>query len=564
MSNQPILVKIVICIFLLMPCILKAQDIENISKQDPFKISGTIGASLTSFSASGRPSNREPFSWVIQGNPTISIYGVDIPFSFTFSEQQRNFRQPFNQFGLSPTYKWIKVHLGHRNLKWSEYSLAGHNFFGGGFELTPGNFRFGAVYGRFLKPVEASNNTGGTYLTPAFKRTGSAFKIGYGTEKNNADIVIFQATDAANSIDNTNLPPTLNPTENVVASIKTHHLFFKKVTFDAEFAHSIFTPNTANADADVLDDPIANLFSFMITEKLGTKVGDAIIAVLGYKEKTFDIKLKYNRIDPDFKSLGAYFFLSDLEKITIAPRVKLWKNKLIIGGSFGVQKDNLSKNKKAQTKRNIYSANINFMPIRQYNLNVNYTNYGITQKPGTQPISTQVQLAQVNQQLTVAQNINLMSKDNTKMHLIMLLWNYQNLSDDNSSTAQFSEFQSHILSPRYTFSYMPWRLTAGAGYNYNIFKFTTKETKNYGPSVQLSKAFKKPNINLSSSFNYYQIENNGVKDSDAFTISLQSKYKVAKKHAFSARIHLNNGNTAGINPLNYSETKIDFGYVYSF
>ena len=540
-----------------------AQDIENISKQDPFKISGTIGASLTSFSANGRPSNREPFSWVIRGNPTISIYGVDIPFSFTFSEQQRNFRQPFNQFGLSPTYKWIKVHLGHRNLKWSEYGLAGHNFFGGGFELTPGNFRFGAVYGRFLKPIEVASNTG-AYQTPAFKRTGSAFKIGYGTQNNNADIVLFQATDHANSIDNTNLPPRLKPTENVVASIKTHHLFFKKLTFDAEYARSIFTPNAANANADVLNDPIANLFSFMIKEKVGTKVGDAVIAVLGYKEKKFDIKLKYNRIDPDFKSLGAYFFLSDLEKITIAPRVKLWKNKLMIGGSFGVQKDNLSKNKKAQTKRNIYSANINFMPLRQYNLNLNYTNYGVTQKPGTQPIPNQVQLAQVNQQLTVVQNINLMSKDNSKMHLIMLMWNYQNLSDDNSSTAQFSEYQSHILSPRYTFSHMPWRLTAGAGYNYNIFKFTTKETKNYGPSVQLSKAFKKPNITISTSFNYYQIENNGVKDSDAFTISLQSKYKVAKKHTFSARAHLNNGNTAGINPLNYSETKIDFGYVYSF
>ncbi len=544
-----------------------SQNIETIDEQDPFKITGTIGGTATYFTADGRPSNREEFSWVIQGNPTISIYGVAIPFSFTFSEQQRDFRQPFNQFGLSPTYKWITAHLGHRSLKWSEYSLAGHNFFGGGFELTPKNFRFGAVYGRFLKPIEASSNSGGFYQTPAFKRTGSALKFGYGVDNHNADIILFQAKDDVNSIDTSTIPTTLMPSENVVASIKTHHLFFNKLSFDAEYARSIYTPNILTQKVSVLNDAIANTFSFLIDERQGTKVGDAINAILSYKEKTYSIKLKYNRIDPDFKSLGAYYFLTDLEKITIEPRVKLLKNKLIIGGSFGIQKDNLNNSKNAQTKRNIYSANINYVPIQQYNININYTNYGVTQKPGTQPINNQIEIAQVNQQLTVTQNVNLMSKDKSMMHMLLLLWNYQSLTDDNNTTSQFSEFQSHLLSPRYTFSYIPWRLTAGAGYNYNIFNFTNRETKNFGPSATLSKVFKKPHINISTSFNYYQIETkdtNGTNNSDAFTVSLQSKYKLTKKHQFSARVHLNNGNTSGINPLNYSETKIDLGYVYSF
>lgn len=545
--------------------VMNAQDIENIGKQVPFKISGTIGVTGTYFNADGRPANREPFSWALQGSPTISIYGVDIPFSFTFSEQNRDFRQPFNQFGLSPSYKWATVHLGHRNLKWSEFALAGHNFFGGGFELMPKNFRIGAVYGRFLKPIEPNTTTGTTtYETPAFKRVGSALKIGYGTENNNADIVVFQAKDDVNSIDATNAPVTLTPQENVVASLKTHHLFFEKLSFDAEYARSIYTPNLFAVDADDLDDPIANVFSFLITEKQGTRVGDAVLATLGFKEETYEIKLKYNRIDPDFKSLGAYFFLTDLEKITIEPRLKLWKNKLVVGGSFGIQTDNLNATKSAQTKRNIYSANVNLTPIQQYNLNANYTNYGVTQKPGTQPINNQMEIAQVNQQLTVTQNVNLLNKDNSIMHMVLLLWNFQNLSDDNSTTAQFSEFQSHILSPRYTFSYNPWRFTVGAGYNYSIFSFTASETKNFGPSATLSKAFQKPNINLSSTFNYYEIENDGVKNSDAFTVSLQAKYQLAKKHQFSLRGFLNNGNTSGINPLNYSETKIDFGYVYSF
>ena len=173
-----------------------------------------------------------------------------------------------------------------------------------------------------------------------------------------------------------------------------------------------------------------------------------------------------------------------------------------------------------------------------------------------------MEIAQVNQQLSVTQNVNLIGKN--RMHLILLLWNFQNLSDDNSTTAAFSEFQSHILTPRYTYSYTPWQLTAGAGYNYTVFDFTNRTTKNYGPSVNISKKFNKPNFSVSSTFNYYEIENDGIKDSDAFTTSFQTRYRLGKKHQFSGRFHLNNGNTLGINPLNYSETKIDFGYVYSF
>jgi hypothetical protein len=542
-----------------------AQNIETIGEQDPFNISGTIGGTATYFNADGRPANREPFSWVIQGNPTISIYGIDIPFSFTFSDQEQDFRQPFNQFGLSPTYKWATAHLGYRNIKWSEYSLAGHNFLGGGFELMPKNFRIGAVYGRFLKAIEpTAAPSGTTYETPAFKRLGGAIRLGYGTDIHNADLVVFYAKDDANSIDVASAPTNLLPSENVVLALKTHQVFFEKLTFDAEYARSIFTPDTQLEITNTLNDAVLNLFSFLMDEKEGTLVGDAILASLDYTEKLYTIKLKYNRVSPYFKSLGSYFFLSDLEKITIEPRVKLWKSKLVVGGSFGFQKDNLDKNRSAQTKRSIYSANINFMPIQQYNLNANYTNYGITQKPGTEPINSQMQIAQVNQQLTVTQNINLMNKDNSIMHMVLLLWNYQSLSDNNDTTAEFSEFQSHILTPRYTFSYLPWQLTSGVGYNYTIFSFTDRETKNYGPSASITKAFKKPNINVSTTFNYYEIETNTIKNSDAFTLAFQAKYKLAKKHQFSLRGFLNNGNVSGINPINYSETKIDFGYVYTF
>ena len=543
-----------------------AQDLEKITEEKPLKISGNLGAYFTYFNASGRPANRVPFSWALRGNPTLSIYGIDIPFSFTLSEQQRDFRQPFNQFGLSPKYKWITVHLGHRNIKWSDYSLAGHNAFGSAIELTPKNFRIGVMYGRFLKPIEGNSDIDGTFQTPSYKRTGTSFKLGYGTKANNVDLILFTARDREFSINPNNAPPQLTPSENAVISIKTHHLFFKKLLVDAEFARSIFTANTLTKQAEVLDGPLDKIFTSLVDEKVGTTVGSALKAGIEFKEKNYTVRLKYKRVSPNFASQGAYFFLTDLEKVTLEPVVKLLKNKLIVGGSFGLQRDNLDKLKNTRTNRIIYSSTINYTPIQQYNLNASYVNYGITQKPGTQPIDNQLEIAQVNAQVTVNQIVNLLNKSKSQRHSILLLWNYQDLSDDNASTAQFSEFKSHILTPRYTFSHLPWKLSASAGYVYTIFKFTDRRTINQGPSATLSKRFKKPNLSVSATFNYYLIESLAFGQTDhsnAFIVALQSKYRLGKKHLFSARIHLNNGNVAGINPLNYSETKIDFGYVYT-
>jgi len=38
---------------------------------------------------------------------------VSYSFSYIFSNQQSSFQQPFNQYGLHPTYKWITGHIGY-------------------------------------------------------------------------------------------------------------------------------------------------------------------------------------------------------------------------------------------------------------------------------------------------------------------------------------------------------------------------------------------------------------------------------------------------------------------
>lgn len=71
------------------------------------------------------PDRYLPFNYVITGAPVLSLYGMQIPVSFVIGRQQSSFTQPFNQFELSPSYKWVTVHAGYRNLTFSPYTLTG-------------------------------------------------------------------------------------------------------------------------------------------------------------------------------------------------------------------------------------------------------------------------------------------------------------------------------------------------------------------------------------------------------------------------------------------------------
>ncbi|HLL95708.1 MAG TPA: hypothetical protein VK404_12060 [Spirosoma sp.] len=137
-----------------------AQDLSTLGKQKPVTLNGGLSVRTIFYSAKGIEARRQPFSYVVTGAPVLSLYGWSVPVSFVFSEQERSFRQPFNQFGMSPTYKWVTLHAGYRNLSFSPYTLAGHTILGGGVELTPGIFRFGFVYGRLNRATAVDTTSG--------------------------------------------------------------------------------------------------------------------------------------------------------------------------------------------------------------------------------------------------------------------------------------------------------------------------------------------------------------------------------------------------------------------
>jgi hypothetical protein len=109
---------------------LYTQNIENLSQQKPVSLSGNIDLRGIYYSANGISPRYPSTSYVLSGAPTLNLYGLAIPFAFTFSNQESKIAQPFAQFGLSPTYKWLTLHGGYRNVSFNQFTLGGHTMLG--------------------------------------------------------------------------------------------------------------------------------------------------------------------------------------------------------------------------------------------------------------------------------------------------------------------------------------------------------------------------------------------------------------------------------------------------
>ena len=173
-----------------------SSDIVEVGEPvvDPtFRLFGSIGASVIGYEVDGLEPRREPVSWTVDGALDASVGGVDIPIDFIFSEQERSFRQPFNRIGLSPGYGPVRLHLGYRSLRMSEYTLGSVTFLGAGLELTPGPLRFSAMYGRLQRAVE--QDTVEEFVLPAFERWGYAAKLGFESKSAEVSAIYFHASD---------------------------------------------------------------------------------------------------------------------------------------------------------------------------------------------------------------------------------------------------------------------------------------------------------------------------------------------------------------------------------
>jgi hypothetical protein len=528
------------------------------SQNQSIKLTGGLNAYAGFYQANGIEARNQASPFGLSGAANVVLPGgISLPFSVVLGNQGANFRQPFNQFGISPTYKWATVHAGYRNVQFSPFTLAGHTFLGGGVELNPNKIRIGAIYGRFNKAI-SSNLANPDQSLSSFKRTGYAMKLGYGTTSNYIDINVLNAADDENSI---SANESITPSRNAVLGISSRLAL--KAGFSTEFdvAASAYTRDTRSQVVLLEQTPLLKIFNKLIPAQLSTQLTTAIQGSVGYQQKTFGIRLQYKRIEPNFQTMGAYYFQSDIESYTLAPSFNFLSNKLRILGSFGLQKDNLAKNKNAQTGRSIGSAVISFNPNSTFGFDLQFSNYGISQQAGLRPTIDTLKLAQNNLNLTANMRYNIQNE--AVSHLFSVSATHQQLSDLNPKTADFTQNQNQNFNLNYFFTQLQSGFSANATMSYTQTLLPQNQTiKFYGPTLGISHHLLDKKLNISANACYLLNQQMGI-DGQVINASVSSSYQLDKRQNLNLQLNYINSNT-GQPDQKYNELRGAIGYGISF
>ncbi len=537
------------------------QDITHF-KKNKTSFHGNLSATTIFYHTNGLTQRKPSFSYILGGNFTLSLKGFIFPFSFTYSDQNKSFRQPFNHYGVSPQWKWIKIHLGYRNINFSKYVLGGHTILGAGLELTPGLFRFGVVYGR----IQRKTNQASSIYNPisdtitSFTRKMISFKVGIGNRNNYFDFIVLRAADDSTSINPSVKETGKFPATNLVTGINTHLAFTPTLYFEAEAAYSVYTENQ---NSDIAFE-VPDFVNKVIPVNLSSKVFLAVRALLEYRNKKgLKFSLKYRRIDPGYKSMGSYFINNDLENITFNTGFAALKRKLRFNGSIGLERNNLKTARNATTKKVIGSAMVSYDPIRQFGITFNYSNYSINQQAGRIQIADSVKLYQTNGTIMIMPHVQLMSKDNKLSHFFSLVFTRMNLNDKNIYTGNNNSFTTINNMINYTVSVIPIGLSVTTAFNYNKVNMSIGNSTNTGGSIGISKSFLKNKITTGFNTNITQSKNE-QQTYLVFNTGLNGRIRLGKRHQFRIKISFISSKDKTNSVQNSNEQIGDLSYVFTF
>lgn len=550
---------------------LSAQDLSSLGTVDSLSmyqklkenttVHGSLGTSFTAYNSWGGFSRRDPYNYSLSGNFSVRTLDLELPFSFYITNQNSDFRQPFNQFGLSPKYKGVTAHLGYRSISWSQFSLAGHTFLGAGVEANPGIFRLGFVYGRFRQAIEPGDRDG---LVPSYRRLGYAFKVGVGNEKGFIDFITLRGKDETNSVSGLIDSSSVTPAENLVVALVGQRKLNKLMSLNFELARSAYTEDT-RANTTELNSGGSRIYGGLgdlFTPKTSSSYNNAYLFSLNYTPKKIKTALKYRRVEGEFKTMGSYFFNNDLEDLTVNLGTSFFKSKVTFSSSFGVQRNNLNDTELTQTVRTIGSANLFWLASKKLNFGLNFSNYTSTLSAVRDVLTDSIDFFQVTNNYNLISNYNF-GKDGVNQSLSMNLgYQLANARSEYNVSDITTTFNNANLNYRYKQKTSSWGFNAG--FNYTQINSPGNELTNLGPTLGVKKSLKGKKIKLSLANTVLQQIVNGENQSWVDIIKFGVNYRPLKKHTFGlvGNYLIRTAQTDLVN--DFAEVRGTLRYQYSF
>jgi hypothetical protein len=307
-------------------------------------------------------------------------------------------------------------------------------------------------------------------------------------------------------------------------------------------------------------------------QKAGTRTFDAYSAGIGYQSSLFGITVRYERVAPDYQTLGAYYFNNDMENVTLVPNLRLFEGHLAISGNAGIQHNNLDKSRGSTTKRWVGAGNINFNPSEKWNMAFNYSNFSTytNMKPQTDPFfknnMDSLNFYQVTNQVGGSVNYAFGKKDAPKN--IMINTSYQKAAETNPNAQNTNS--SGFITASSSYSQLLPKAGLSLSVSYNLSASSAPEMKSFyhGPGLNISKMFLKKTLRTGFNTAYNRNTLNGQEGSPVMSTGLNLGYSPGKtedgKHSINFNLTWLQRFPSAIQKQKRSELTGNLNYSYTF
>jgi hypothetical protein len=571
-----------ICIVCLQKTALHAQqvDLENalgnfrkkFEQSKKLKINGGITASTT-WSQSTVGGTRDPFIYSVGGNLNFSFLSVTIPVSLNFTNAGFSYSYQYprlpNRLSIHPKYKSWQAHIGDFSMNFSPYTISGFQLVGAGLDFKPGKkWQYSAFYGRLQKAVPYVENNGNTLA--AYKRTGAGIKVALNDNKMQGAISMIRIQDIKNSLA-ANPPDSVHvfPKANYAVSLEGRYKLTRSLQLEAQTGISFLT-NDVRAQKDsgaIFPNNIIGLFTPV---NASTNIYKAVKANITYTIGSSNAGIGYERIDPGYQTLGAYYFTNDLENITFNFAQQLFNNKVNLGMNLGLQKDDLKNEKTGRNKRVVSAINASINASKKLTAGISYSNFqSFTNiKPQFQYINQLTSYSNLDtlnfKQLNQSANVNvnyIMRSDKDKSNMLNVNLSFQDSYDEQGGIiSKGNASQFYNLAANYTSAIIPKNFNFSAGFNATYNTIGTNNIITAGPTILAGRQFfdKKLRTNFSLSYN---ISMQQIVMQKVIAARATAGYVYKKKHQFNMNGLFMHRVIKGVSGKDFSAT---FSYAWSF
>lgn len=516
---------------------------------DNIRFSGSANLSDNFYSSNGIDPRQPPnlFVGILRANITL-FNQVDLPFELYYSNQQTAFQQPFNQFGISPRLTdWLTLHGGYFSTQISDFTYGDLRILGGGVDLTPGNFRLKAFYGRSRQAVEPQKVS---FAPEVYKQNVYGVSLGYGNlSKSFFNLNIFHAKDDSTSIQSDST--LVAPKENLVGSVDFGIRMGNAVTLKGEVAMSAFSCDIGANELDEFSVP-----EYLFTPNFSSGVDMAAkMNMLIRPSKYWSVNLSSRWIGPGYRTLGYALLPNDLMEFNIAPNIRLLKNKLNIRSKVGVRYNNLQEQKLSTTSRFTGFIAVNYQVSKTFGFDINYNKNQIESGHKYDTL----RLSNVFNSLSVSPRFFFQAFGGSNS--VILTYSYQDVTDKNVYTSQVNTSNTNSFYLVHTLSYTS-SLAFSTTALFNQTELPNLTSKIYHVSETISKAFFDNKLSASASVgaNFIKV----AESNNQFVFRVNASYYLNKMGRLSFNISNNHYNSSGVLAQNYNEIYGSLQYNINF